>query len=160
MVVLIDTNVAINYLTNRTDENSVASSRLMTLCGEKTVEGYIIAHAIPIIWYVLRKYPEQDRRTMLRNLCTVLSVAGLNQGDVLSALDREEFSDFEDCLLAVCAESAGCEVIVTRNAKDFGNSAIPAMTPEEFGLVAESEAAGGFANENEPMEKRQTGRRR
>jgi len=32
MVVLIDTNVAINYLTNRADENSVASSRLITLC--------------------------------------------------------------------------------------------------------------------------------
>ena len=60
MVVLIDTNVAINYLTNRTDENSVASSRLMTLCGERTVEGYIAAHSIPTIWYVLRKYPEKE----------------------------------------------------------------------------------------------------
>ena len=81
MVVLIDTNVAINYLTNRTDENSVASSRLMTLCGERTVEGYIAAHSIPTIWYVLRKYPEKDRRIMLRSLCTVLSVVGLNQED-------------------------------------------------------------------------------
>ena len=44
MVVLIDTNVAINYLTNRADENSVASSRLITLCGEGIVEGYIASH--------------------------------------------------------------------------------------------------------------------
>ena len=138
MVVLIDTNVAINYLTNRTDENSVASSRLLTLCGEKTVEGYIAAHSIPTIWYVLRKYPEKDRRTMLRNLCTVLSVAGLNQEDVLSALDREEFTDFEDCLLDQCAQDIEADFIVTCNIRDFSNSIVPVATPTDFlKLVAE-----------------------
>ena len=40
MVALIDTNVAINYLTNRDDENRVASRRLMELCGKRTVNGY------------------------------------------------------------------------------------------------------------------------
>ncbi len=132
MVVLIDTNVAVNYLTNRTDEDSVASSRLMTLCGERTVEGYITAHSIPTIRYVLRKYPEKDRRTMLRNLCTVLSVAGLNQENVLTALDREEFSDFEDCLLDQCAQDIEADYIVTCNIRDFSNSIIQAVTPTDF----------------------------
>ena len=132
MVVLIDTNVAINYLTNRTDENSVASSRLMTLCGERTVEGYIAAHSIPTIWYVLRKYLEKDRRIMLRSLCTVLSVVGLNQEDVLSALDREEIQDFEDCLQDQCAQDIEAEYIVTCNIRDFSNSKIPAVTPMDF----------------------------
>ena len=45
MVILIDTNVAINYLTNRTDDNSIASARLMSLCAEKNVEGYIVDHS-------------------------------------------------------------------------------------------------------------------
>ena len=39
MVALIDTNVAINYLTNRDDENRVASRRLMELCGKSAISG-------------------------------------------------------------------------------------------------------------------------
>ena len=50
MVLFIDTNVAINYLTNRTDENSVASTRLMAMCGQRKVEGYIASHSIPVIF--------------------------------------------------------------------------------------------------------------
>jgi predicted nucleic acid-binding protein len=132
MVVLIDTNVAINYLTNRADENSVASSRLITLCGEGVVEGYIASHSVPVIWYVLRKYPEKDRRTLLRNLCTVLSVVGASQEDVMTALDREDFIDFEDCLQDQCAQDIEADYIVTCNVRDFDQSFVPGITPIDF----------------------------
>ena len=132
MVVLIDTNVAINYLTNRADENSVASSRLITLCGEGIVEGYSASHSIPVIWYVLRKYPEKDRRTLLRNLCTVLSVVGASQEDVMTALDKEDFIDFEDCLQDQCAQDIEADYIVTCNVRDFDQSIVPGITPIDF----------------------------
>ena len=69
---------------------------------------------------------------MLRSLCTVLSVVGLNQEDVLSALDREEIQDFEDCLQDQCAQDIEAEYIVTCNIRDFSNSKIPAVTPMDF----------------------------
>ena len=103
MVALIDTNVAINYLTNRDDENRVASRRLMELCGKRTVNGYIASHSIPIIWYVLRKYPDQDRRKLLRDLCTILTVVGVTHEAIMAALDQDDFADFEDCLQDQCA---------------------------------------------------------
>jgi len=132
MVAFIDTNVAINYLTNRIDENSVASTQLMKLCSEKVVDGYLSSHSVPVIWYVLRKYPETDRRAMLHNLCTVLSVAGVSQEDIITALDRESFTDFEDCLQDQCAQDIDADYIVTCNIRDFSESIVPAITPIEF----------------------------
>ena len=132
MVVLIDTNVAINYLTNRPDENTTASVHLMTLCGERRLEGFIANYSVPVIWYVLRNYPENDRRTMLRNLCTVLSVSGVSQEAVFQALDREDFTDFEDCLQDQCAQEIGADYIITCNVKDFKASVVPALTPTDF----------------------------
>lgn len=40
--------------------------------------------------------------------------------------------DFEDCLLAVCAESNHCDAIVTRNKKGFLLFGITLLTPEEL----------------------------
>jgi len=42
------------------------------------------------------------------------------------------WSDFEDAVVAAAAESSGCEVIVTRNVRDFRDSPVPAVTPEEY----------------------------
>ena len=41
-------------------------------------------------------------------------------------------SDFEDAMVAAAAVSAGCDVIVTRNAGHFTGSPVPAVSPEEF----------------------------
>jgi hypothetical protein len=62
--------------------------------------------------------------------------------DVLPA-DRESFlraqslglPDFEDAVVASCAEAAGCDRIVTRNVADFTSSPVRASTPTE--LLAE-----------------------
>jgi len=96
------------------------------------VEGYIASHSVPVIWYVLRKYPEKDRRTLLRNLCTVLSVVGASQEDVMTALDREDFIDFEDCLQDHCAQDIEADYIVTCNVRDFDQSFVPGITPIDF----------------------------
>ena len=54
--------------------------------------------------------------------------------DVL--MQREGFlasaKDFEDALQYFCAMSNQCDVIVTRNKKDFQFSSIDVLTPEEL----------------------------
>ena len=42
------------------------------------------------------------------------------------------WDDFEDAVVAAAAESAGCDALVTRNVKDFRDSPVPALTPEEY----------------------------
>ena len=42
------------------------------------------------------------------------------------------FSDFEDALQYHCAIKADCNILITRNGKDFKESEIPVMTPTEY----------------------------
>lgn len=47
--------------------------------------------------------------------------------------------DLEDAMQHEASVSAGLDYIVTRNCKDFKNSAIPAVTPEEFLLIVHAD---------------------
>ncbi len=40
-------------------------------------------------------------------------------------------ADFEDAMQVAAAQAAGAQHIVTRNIRDFVNSPIPAVTPEQ-----------------------------
>lgn len=69
---------------------------------------------------------------MLKNLCFVLQVTGASHEKVCDAIERNEFSDFEDCLQDECAKEVSADFIVTRNAEDFQHSQINAITPQKF----------------------------
>ena len=131
MVVLIDTNIIIDFLLSR-EPFYEAASDIMKKCASKELNGYVAIHSIPNLWYILRRIPEMQRREWLRDICSVLQVAGANHEDILRAIDNKEFSDFEDCLQDRCAARVGANYIVTRNVIDFTNSAIPALTPEDL----------------------------
>ena len=129
MVVLIDTNIIIDFLLSR-EPFYTAAADVMIRCANKELTGYIAIHSVPNLWYILRKIPEIQRRGWLRDICSVLQVAGVSHEDVLRAIDNKTFSDFEDCLQDRCAVRAGASYIVTRNVADFTNSMVPAITPE------------------------------
>jgi hypothetical protein len=42
------------------------------------------------------------------------------------------FNDFEDAVQHYSALYDKCDILITRNKKDFKNSEIPVMTPSEF----------------------------
>lgn len=137
MRILIDTNVLLDYLVGREPYYSSAD-RLLAYCASRKAEGFIAAHSIPNIFYILRKdMPEDDRREVLLRLCRILRVEGIDQVKIISALKKKDFSDFEDCLQAECAASVQARYIVTRNIKDFAGCGIPAVTAEA--LCAELE---------------------
>ena len=49
-----------------------------------------------------------------------------------NALQREDFSDFEDCLQDECEKQIHADYIVTRNTSDFSTSDIPAIIPDDL----------------------------
>lgn len=51
---------------------------------------------------------------------------------IISAIERKEFADLEDCLQEECSVSIGADYIVTRNVKDFTTSRVPAILPNDF----------------------------
>ena len=132
MVILIDTNVALDFLTMRQPYYKEASD-IIRICADEKVQGYIAFHSLPNIFYILRKnYSETDRRKMLKKLCFVLRVTGASHEKVCDARGNTKFSDFEDCLQYECAEEISADYIITRNVQDFRYSEVKAITPKEL----------------------------
>lgn len=129
MILLIDTNIVLDYLLKREPFYADAKA-VMMLCSSDKVEGCIALHTITTIWYILRKIPDNTRRLALKSLCELLQVVGTTHEEVVAALDNTDFKDFEDCIQTKCAKSAHADYIVTRNISDFAQSEIPAVLPQ------------------------------
>jgi len=132
MTILVDTNVILDILLKR--EPYVDASRIiMTKCADREINGYLAAHTIPNIFYILRKsYSLGERRRFISNLCGIFHISDLNTEKILSAVENEEFSDFEDALQEECAVEAVVDYIVTRNPGDYGGSRVKVIEPDEF----------------------------
>ncbi len=130
--ILIDTNVLLDYLLTREPFYEDAK-KIVQICVEGRVKGCIAAHSISNMFFVLRKdYNVGERREVLLNLCSIFDVEGIDKGKLLSGLQNEDFSDFEDCLQMECAKAYNAEYIITRNLADYKTSEIKAVLPEDY----------------------------
>lgn len=138
MKILVDTNILLDALLGREPYFGNAD-KIINLCADKKIEGFMAAHSIPNIFYILRKdMSEESRREVLLSLCNILTVEGVDFTKLMYALQNKSFSDLEDCLQSICAKNVKADYIITRNIKDFVNSEVPAILPEDF-LIALSE---------------------
>ena len=133
MRILIDTNVIVNYLTEREDKYTEESKQIMMMCAQNLFEGYVAFHSMSIIWYSSRKYAsEATRRKWLKQVCEILTVTSAGHDAVVEAVHNLEFRDFEDNLQDICAQSVNADYIVTVNTKDYEHSRVRAVTPDEL----------------------------
>ena len=130
--VLIDTNVAMTFLTKRKDKFTQEAETIIFLCGADRITGYLAFHSLSTIWYLGRKFGKEKGREMLEVICNLLTVVGASQEEIKDAVKNKDFNDFEDCLQDKCAKEAECDYIVTANLKDFTNSEVPAVAPDEL----------------------------
>lgn len=132
MLVLFDTNIILDVLEKRLPFYH-ASKSVLESCVSGSVTGYIALHSISNIFYILRKrYSAADRRKLLLNILDLLQVVCADHESVRNALQRDDFSDFEDCLQDECAKQVYADYIVTRNINDFSTSDTPAILPEDL----------------------------
>ena len=132
MVILIDTNVILDYLTSRKPFVDIAND-VLDLCFQQKCSGYIATHSITNIFYILRKqFSVSERKKLLIDLCEFIEVAGIQKEQVIDALTNEDFDDFEDCLQVECAKMVNADYIITRDIEDFSTSEIPAILPKDF----------------------------
>lgn len=132
MRILVDTNIILDVLLKREPHNKAAQV-ILTKCADREITGYLAAHSIPNIFYVLRKdYSQEERRKFIRNLCEIFRISDLNAEKIVSAIDNEQFWDFEDCLQEECAAAETVDYIVTRNSGDFKLSRVKVIEPDEF----------------------------
>lgn len=132
MRILLDTNILIDFIAQRPSFVKSAKN-ILELCTDKKIDGCIAAHSITNAFYILRKeLTSDDRRRVLVGLCELLTVVGIDKDKLIAALENDDFSDVEDCLQTECAKAFSADYIVTRNIKDFENSAVPAILPDDF----------------------------
>jgi predicted nucleic acid-binding protein len=113
--VYLDTNVLLDLLGEREPfYNSIA--QIATLADQKKLEIVVSPISFATVNYFLSKFEG------ISIIDETIIEKGLNSN----------FEDFEDSLQYFCAVNSECEVIITRNAKDFKNSLLPVMSAEEF----------------------------
>ncbi len=132
MRILVDTNVIIDYLMVR-EPYYGAAEKIFNGCRTGEMTGYIAAHSVSNLFFILRKNLTIDeRRELLKGICCLFTVISIDGKKISSALNNQGFSDFEDCLQMECAKEANAEYIITRNIDDFKNSEIKAKLPQEL----------------------------
>ena len=133
MNVLIDTNIILDVLLHR--ESFFEKSKLVLLAAEECViNGYISASAVTDIFYIVNKFlkNKSDASELLKkHFMGTINIAAVD-GDIIFKALNAEWDDFEDCVQYIVGESISADYIVTRNLKDFINTRINVVTPEEF----------------------------
>lgn len=132
MKIMCDTNIIIDVLLERepfVDE----SCRVLSLCEEHRLDGFVSASSVTDIYDLVRKYTHSTELAYqaIGKLLEIVKVCSVTNQDVLTAFQRKA-RDFEDCLVATCAKSTRCDCIVTRNKKDFEEFDIPLLTPSQL----------------------------
>ena len=98
MVILVDTNIILDVIVSR-KPFATESRKILELCARQEIKGYIAFHSVSNIFFILRKmFSNKERRLLLLGILKVLNVTGASHEKVLSALEKKDFEDFEDCL--------------------------------------------------------------
>ena len=131
MDLMLDTNIILDHIGRR--EPFYELSRKVCLLGVvQEANAYISVNMLTDIYYLLRKdYGSDAAQEMIEKNLSFLQVVGVSPEDAKRALSLR-WSDFEDCLVAQCAEKIKADYIVTRNVKDFKAASVEAITPEEL----------------------------
>ncbi len=129
--VLYDTNVVLDVLLERQPYFAV-SALALDLVGQDEVEGYVSAHGVTTLAYLLRRYLSvAGSREVLVDLLSKMQVAPVTDAIIREALSSA-FKDFEDAVTHAAASAVGAVAIVSRNVRDFASGRIPAVLPEVF----------------------------
>lgn len=136
MTVYIDSDVILDVLLGR-EEFLMASSQVMNLCEIREISGHTTVLAITNIFYILNRYHAANAKKAIKALREILIVLPVSDLELDKALNSS-FRDFEDGVQNFTAESHGCEVIITRNKKDFSHSQLRVLTPGEYLLQVKS----------------------
>ena len=132
MRVLFDTNVIMDFIVER-GNFSTHAQKAISICIDRGLDCCIAAHTIPNLHYILRKQlSNAERQDVLLEICKMFTVVGIDAIKLISALQNNDFTDFEDCLQTECARDFRADYIVTRNTRDFIYSDVPAIEPIEF----------------------------
>lgn len=132
MRVLLDTNIILDALMERAPFD-VEAKELLIRAQNNEMTCLFTANAAADIFYLYSKArTAQTAKAVLNFLLTQYGVVSVTQEDCINALSLE-IDDFEDALVAACAQKTNADYIVTRDKKFLNyNSLVKLITPKDL----------------------------
>ena len=127
----IDTNIIIDLLANR-EPHSKYATILFDSAEKGDVKLYTSSHSVATSYYLLKKLiDDKELRVILFEITHFLEPLAVDLMIIKKAL-KSKVKDFEDAIQITTALTiTDMNAIVTRNIKDFKDSEIKAITPDE-----------------------------
>jgi len=134
--ILFDTNIILDVLLNR-EPFVELSTDLVGSVENREIKGYLCATTITTLDYLISKAINRNRAKIeIQKLLTLFRISAVNS-TVLARSINSKFKDFEDAVQYFSGECSGVNGLLTRNAKDYRQGALPVYTPDElWGIIS------------------------
>lgn len=136
----LDTNVIIDFIADR-KPFSKAAARLFDFSEKGKVKIFISSLSYSNIYYVVKKATShKEMISILRELESMTETIDVTKSIIKSSLSSD-FKDFEDAIQYFTAISnKKTTAIVTRDTKDYKNSQLAVLSPEEAVSLIENDS--------------------
>ena len=129
-MILIDTDVLIDIALDR-PPHSEAAFGLIELVEQGVETASVAWHSISNLYYIVKPTRgDITTRDFIRELTEFVHVAQTDTESIRYATQLP-MTDFEDAMQVAAAQACNAQFIVTRNVRDYQQSPIPAITPQE-----------------------------
>lgn len=132
MRILIDTNICLDILQNRPGL-CTSSKNALILASDRNDKLFITTTTVMDIMYIMRKSIQNNsnQKKLVENFISEFKLLKISKKNIDFGF-KGVMKDFEDAVQSGCAKSHFISLIITRNIKDFVNSPVKAITPEDF----------------------------
>lgn len=108
------------------------AAQVMTLADKQKIQLFTSPTTFANVYYLLSKYENRNSAMeKLRKFKLLCPTSIIDDVSIEKALNSD-FRDFEDAIQYYSALATQCDVIITRNEKDFKQALIPVMDAEGF----------------------------
>jgi len=129
--VLIDINILLDVLQKREPFYEI-SAALLAVVEIGRVKGYIAAHSITTLFYLIKKdRSAPEARATITNVLQFIKIAPVDQSTIEQALNLD-YRDFEDSVQMISAVQCKADCLITRNVKDYQPALLSVLQPVEF----------------------------
>lgn len=129
--IFIDTNIMLDFLGERKPFYK-AIAKIATLAEKEKITMVVSPISFATVNYFLAKFEgPKIAKEKLRKFKIISEICSLNEQTIGKGLNSS-IKDFEDALQYFSATASDCNIIITRNGKDFKKSVLPVMTADEF----------------------------
>ncbi len=130
--ILLDCDVILDLFLDR-EPHAKYTAYLLSQIDLQKLNGFTTAVIISNVYYILRQISSHEKVIKkINQFLTITDILTIDKQILLKAI-QSKFKDFEDAIQYFACETNGqIDLIITRNTKDYKNSSIPVLTPEQY----------------------------